>query len=271
MGSVLVNGSPTTEFKFFKGLKQGDPLSPFLFIIVMESLHIAFTKVLNARIFKGIPINESLSLSHFFYADDAIFVDKWEVTNISAIVNILNVFHMASSLKINIHKSKLMGVGVCREGVESAAGFKSNGSSSWARVIKAINGKNGSINGTIKSSYKSPWTDIIREINSLAKNGISLFSFVKKKIGNGEDTLFWKDSWHADDPLKNLYPRIFALESAKDITVAEKFLDSSFSSTLRRNPRGGLKESEFDLLCSNLANAILPYSCDRWVWNIDAN
>ncbi|GJW89042.1 RNA-directed DNA polymerase, eukaryota [Tanacetum coccineum] len=65
MGSVLVNGSPTTEVNFFKDLKQGDPLSPFLFIIVMESLHIAFTKVLNARIFKGIPINESLSLPYF--------------------------------------------------------------------------------------------------------------------------------------------------------------------------------------------------------------
>ncbi|GJW89041.1 hypothetical protein Tco_0164381 [Tanacetum coccineum] len=113
--------------------------------------------------------------------------------------------------------------------------FKSNGSSLWARVIKAIHGKNGSING------------------------------------NGEDTLFWKDSWHADDPLKNLYLQIFSLESAKDITIADKFSYSSFSLTLRKNPRGGLEESQFDLLCSNLANVILPHSCDRWVWNININ
>ncbi|GJS69464.1 RNA-directed DNA polymerase, eukaryota [Tanacetum coccineum] len=123
LGSVLVNGCPTTEFKFYKGLKQGDPLSPFLFILVMESLHLAFSKVINAGFFKGINLNESLTLSHFFYADDAVFVGKWEVSNISAIVNVLNIFHMASGLKINIQKSKLMGVGVSKEEVESAARY----------------------------------------------------------------------------------------------------------------------------------------------------
>nr|GEY68128.1 cysteine-rich receptor-like protein kinase [Tanacetum cinerariifolium] len=36
--SILVNGSPIAEFQFHRGLKQGDPLAPFLFILVMESL-----------------------------------------------------------------------------------------------------------------------------------------------------------------------------------------------------------------------------------------
>ncbi|GKD37327.1 RNA-directed DNA polymerase, eukaryota [Tanacetum coccineum] len=76
MGSVLINGNPPSEFQFHKGLKQGDPLSSFFFILVMESLYISFTRVLEADLYKGISINNSLMISHLFYADEAIFSVK---------------------------------------------------------------------------------------------------------------------------------------------------------------------------------------------------
>ncbi|GKE40092.1 RNA-directed DNA polymerase, eukaryota [Tanacetum coccineum] len=115
MGSIIVNGSPTSEFKFFKGLKHGGPLSPFLFIMIMESLHLSFNNVVHVGLYNGIHIDDSLSLSHLFYADDVIFVGKWNLSNLSTIVNVLKWFYLASGLKINLYKSKLMGIGITHD------------------------------------------------------------------------------------------------------------------------------------------------------------
>ncbi|GKD38229.1 RNA-directed DNA polymerase, eukaryota, partial [Tanacetum coccineum] len=76
-GSIIINGSPTEEFQFCKGLKQGDPLSPFLFILIMESLHLSFQRAVDAGMFKGIKLGASVNISHMFYADDAVFVGQW--------------------------------------------------------------------------------------------------------------------------------------------------------------------------------------------------
>ncbi|GKB82704.1 RNA-directed DNA polymerase, eukaryota [Tanacetum coccineum] len=60
-GSIIINGSPTGEFQFGRGLKQGDSLSPFLFLLVMESLHISFKRVVEADIFNGIKWEDRLT------------------------------------------------------------------------------------------------------------------------------------------------------------------------------------------------------------------
>ncbi|GJS71688.1 RNA-directed DNA polymerase, eukaryota [Tanacetum coccineum] len=99
-GSILVNGSPTDEFHFRRGLKQGDPLSPFLFILVMESLHLSFQNVVDEGLFKGVSVGSSLQLSHLFYADDVIFMGQWSESNIITIVHALDCFHKASGLRM---------------------------------------------------------------------------------------------------------------------------------------------------------------------------
>ncbi|GKA03684.1 RNA-directed DNA polymerase, eukaryota [Tanacetum coccineum] len=120
-GSILVNGSPTSEFQFHKGLKQGNPLSPLLFILVMESLHLSFQNVISAGLFKVISLGSNFQLSHLFYADDVVFLGQWSNANLSTIIHVLECFFRASGLRINLHKSKLIGIAVDSSVVHEAA------------------------------------------------------------------------------------------------------------------------------------------------------
>ncbi|GJY39222.1 RNA-directed DNA polymerase, eukaryota, reverse transcriptase zinc-binding domain protein [Tanacetum coccineum] len=86
----------------------------------MEGLHVSFQRVVDAGMFKGIMLNNSTCVSHLFYADDAIFMGQWTQANIDIIIRVLKVFHIASGLRINMKKSKLMGLGVDTLRVEHA-------------------------------------------------------------------------------------------------------------------------------------------------------
>ncbi|GJY38702.1 putative RNA-directed DNA polymerase, eukaryota, reverse transcriptase zinc-binding domain protein [Tanacetum coccineum] len=115
---ILINGSPTLEFSLKRGLRQGDPLSPFLFIIIMEGLHIALRDAMAANLLHGVKLGPSnFRLSYLFYADDVIIVSEWDHRDMDNIICVLHVFYMASGLKININKSNLFGVGVSSDEV----------------------------------------------------------------------------------------------------------------------------------------------------------
>ncbi|GJV24759.1 hypothetical protein Tco_1377454 [Tanacetum coccineum] len=86
-----------------------------------ESLHISFQRVVDADMFNGITLSSSLHLSHMFYVDDVIFVGKWNDSNINIIVPVLECFHRASGLRINMSKSKLLGIFVDADKVDQTA------------------------------------------------------------------------------------------------------------------------------------------------------
>ncbi|GJU15452.1 hypothetical protein Tco_1143418, partial [Tanacetum coccineum] len=125
--SVLINRSPTSEFQFHKGLKQGDPLSPFLFILVMESLHRSFSRVMEADLFKG--------------------------------------------LKINLHKSKLSGIGVSKAETDLAASIM--GCSKFSPPFHYLEVKIGASMSRIIS-----WKEVTDNISSrLSKWNIKTLSY----------------------------------------------------------------------------------------------
>ena len=111
--SVLVNGSPTEEFRPTRGLRQGDPLAPFFFTIVAEGLVGLVRQVIKINLFAGIKIgSKEVDVSFLQYADDTLFFceDSW--SNVVSMKAILRGFEITSGLKINFHKSSLVCINV---------------------------------------------------------------------------------------------------------------------------------------------------------------
>nr|GEU33492.1 RNA-directed DNA polymerase, eukaryota [Tanacetum cinerariifolium] len=156
-GLVIVNGSPTREFQFHRGLKQGDPLSPLLFILIMESLHISVQRVVDTGMFRGISMGLSLKLSHLFYADDVFFMGPWSDSNIDIIVHVLECFYRALGLRINMNKSKLMGISMANVNVDQAA------TKIGCATLKAHFSYIGSKVGGLMSRVQS-WNEIVNNL-----------------------------------------------------------------------------------------------------------
>ena len=117
--SVLVNGSPTEEFRPTRGLRQGDPLAPFLFRIVAEGLAGLVRKAVKEDLLRGIKVGrDEVDCSLLQFADDTVFLCEDSFSNVFTIKAILRVFELASGLKVNFHKSKIAGLKVDRSNLE---------------------------------------------------------------------------------------------------------------------------------------------------------
>ncbi|MCH88112.1 LINE-1 reverse transcriptase like [Trifolium medium] len=122
--TVLVNGCPTEEINIQRGLKQGDPLAQFLFLLVVEGLSGAIFRAEELGMFKGFKVgNNGLFVPHLQYADDTIFLGEASVENLWTLKMILRCFELASGLKVNFAKSSVMGVNVSADFLNVAERF----------------------------------------------------------------------------------------------------------------------------------------------------
>ncbi|XP_071741010.1 uncharacterized protein [Rutidosis leptorrhynchoides] len=356
--SLLLNGSPSFEFHIGRGLRQGDPLSPFLFIIGMEGLQAAISYACHSSIYSGLRIggvNSDLRLSRCFFADDVLFVGEWNDNNARTLLAVLACFFAVSGLKINLSKSSVYGVGIstqessrmaaimgcapcslpfkflglpvgqnmnrevgweyiikkvqkrlsswkvnllsfggrltliksvmgslglsvpCLKSLNHALLYKwrwrfvSNQNSCWAKVISAIHGQ--SPNGHIPcASYASgTWSSINKCISSLHSVNVITPSSIRCKLGSGSSLDFWHDPWLDGTPLLNRYPRLFALESEKNGSVASHFGSNGWQWSWRRDIREGEEQSQYMDLSKALSDVSLSSDYDSWCWECSSD
>ncbi|WVZ94091.1 hypothetical protein U9M48_040028 [Paspalum notatum var. saurae] len=103
---VLVNGEPGDSFVHRRGLRQGDPLSPMLFILVMEVLNGLVVKASQQNLLHPLAVPQ---ISHriSLYADDVIMFLRPIRTDLTLLSQLLDVFGIASGLRTNLAKSSV--------------------------------------------------------------------------------------------------------------------------------------------------------------------
>lgn len=407
--SVLVNGAPTKEFDISRGVRQGDPLAPFLFIIAMEGLHVSLEKACELHYFRGISFSkENVSLSHLMYADDVTFVGEWSEMNIVNLNRILRCFFLASGLKVNLHKSKVFGVGVTDLEISRLAGILKCESASfpfiylglpvganmklsknWSSVIDKFEkrlsswkAKNLSFGGRLtlvksvlnslplfyfslfkvprkvlntldglrrrflwggdssskkihwvkwetvvtsknngglgvgclesanlallakwrwrlKTEHNALWSSCIRAIHKLKlidgkaiarsslkgvwyeiagidmdfeRKGVFLDKLFNRKVGIGDRTFFWKDSWCGEVAFKDMFPNLYSKEVDKDCLVANRVTrrgenDLNLNWNWKSHLRNGCETRQFNDLVKALTDFKLGDGADSWCWN----
>nr|XP_016481281.1 PREDICTED: uncharacterized protein LOC107802323 [Nicotiana tabacum] len=117
--SVLVNRSPVGFFSPKRGIRQGDPISPFLFILAMEGLSRMLKKAKQMQWLQGFDVGRNsgltVSVSHLLFADDTLIFCGADKSQVQFLNLTLMLFEAVSGLHINMSKSIIYLVNVVPE------------------------------------------------------------------------------------------------------------------------------------------------------------
>lgn len=106
--SIPLNGSPSKTFKPSRGLKQGDPLSPFLFILMMEGLGREIRAAKEEGRIQGLRLTQGGdTVTHQQFVDDTMLQGTPTVKEAKAFKQILSEFSRAASTEVSLTKSKI--------------------------------------------------------------------------------------------------------------------------------------------------------------------
>eukprot|EP00253_Pinus_taeda_P027981 PITA_27981 len=106
--AVLLNGSPSRAFRPSRGLRQGDPVPPFLFILMMEGLGRATISAKEGGKIQGLRLTQNGdTLTHKQFVDDTMMQGTPTMKEAKDFKQILYDFAMAASIEVSLTKSKV--------------------------------------------------------------------------------------------------------------------------------------------------------------------
>ncbi|RVW24396.1 putative ribonuclease H protein [Vitis vinifera] len=242
-------------FPKFKGFETRRPLSPYLFVIVMEVFSCLLRRAISEGFLSGWRVRgrggEGILISHLLFADDTLVFCEESQDQLTHLSWLLMWFEACSRLKINLEKSELIPVGRVND-IEDLAlelGCKVGGLPScylgclWGHPsnqrCKAKVGEDseglpvrGRSSGTeVTSCYAELSLSGKKESEALWKQAIShkygveegggVLGSLAYRAGNGRRVRFWKDKWCGDEPLCESFPSLFVISLAKDVWVSD--------------------------------------------------
>ena len=156
--SVLVNGTSCGFFPSSRRLRQGDPLSPLLFIIVMNALSRMLTRARDGGFISGFAVGRTtlITTSHLLFADNTLILCGADSSQLGYLKGVFVWFQAVSSLKVNLGKSELVPVGSVPN-VEELAGVLGCKVAGLPMIYLGL---------PLGASYKNPsiWNDIIEKM-----------------------------------------------------------------------------------------------------------
>ncbi|XP_026378634.1 uncharacterized protein LOC113273080 [Papaver somniferum] len=104
---ILLNGNPEGFFKINRGLRQGDPLSPLIFVLIEDVLSRNLTKLFLEKKMTPMLSKRGISPTHLFFADDIMIFCKGNMKSLNNLLVLLGKYQAASGQSVFRHKSKV--------------------------------------------------------------------------------------------------------------------------------------------------------------------
>lgn len=110
--SIMLNGSSVEFFHSSRGLRQGDHLSPFIFLFVAEAFGALLSKAFSRGLLEGFMVRANgMMVSHLQFAADTLIMCKASEEQVKYLRCVIKCFEVVFGLKVNLLKSRMYRVG----------------------------------------------------------------------------------------------------------------------------------------------------------------